>query len=76
MTTLYIILSFGGGLAFYRFVLDQPEVINKIGKIKPKGQNNTHNIDVNFDSQKALGTISADMSRREVIRVWKQLKNL
>jgi hemoglobin-like flavoprotein len=72
---------FAAGCMFYAKVLDKPEVKNYFKKFKQKRTigsdqviNNEYTTD--FDNPKAIGRINGDMTRREVLKVWKSLKKL
>jgi hypothetical protein len=84
MTTLYVTLAFASGLAFYRYVLDKPDVQNVFKRFKQKKTNGSQQIiDNNYQedaSAKCFIEISASMSWGEVKRLarerWKSIKNL
>ena len=73
MDILKILGSFAFGLWFYAKILDKPEVQNVIARLKQKkGADNIMNVS---QGEVPLGTITGDMTRREVIDVWKKLKS-
>ena len=82
MWGLYILIGFGIGLAFYRFILDKPDKVYKVNKIKQRGKDNHQDVEINIDDEqpKCFVEISASMSRSEVkrkcIERWKSIKNL
>ena len=73
LETLKILSGFAGGLLFYRYLLDKATVKNYIKRLKQKkGADNVMTVS---NGEKPTGVISGDMSRREVISIWKQLKD-
>lgn len=64
-----IIIGIILGLILYRFVLDKTEnVYNGSVRIKQKGRNNVQDNQIKAE-------ISGSMKRREVVKLWKSLKN-
>jgi len=72
-TSIFAVIGFALGLLFYKNLLDKPErqyIIKRLNQ--KKGAGNVMDVS---QSEMPLGTISGSMTRRQVISVWKELKN-